>query len=117
MAGNAPCLNCHLDPVKKAAWHAKADDLNDKLDAMIAAREAETRRRLADLEASGANLAVPRAEPSVTPVEFRTPRGRVPSARGARTRGAKNDAPGGFRRPSECVLDEKRASASIIMST
>lgn len=54
-------------------------------DAMIAAREAETRRRLADLEASGANLAVPRAEPSATPVEFRTPRGRVPSARGART--------------------------------
>ena len=54
-------------------------------DAMIAAREAETLRRLADLEASGANLAVPRAEPSATPVEFRTPRGRVPSARGART--------------------------------
>ena len=40
VAGNAPCLNCHLDPVKKAAWHAKADDLNDKLDAMIAARAA-----------------------------------------------------------------------------
>lgn len=54
-------------------------------DAITAAREAETLRRLADLEASGANLAVPRAEPSATPVEFRTPRGRVPSARGART--------------------------------
>ena len=43
-----PCRNCHLDPLKKANWHSRADELNKKLDAMIAAARERAAREGAE---------------------------------------------------------------------
>ena len=50
-ASAAPCLNCHLDPAKKARWHGEASELNAALDAMLAAAAA---KRAAEGEGQGA---------------------------------------------------------------